>query len=88
MAADIHFRLRLASSFQRDLTFLTRSGKTLIGKGSVWNAAVLLAASHRDHGDAARLAELAELAAALAAVKALPRAQAGSRRDRSHAMKA
>ncbi|MGR9171266.1 urease accessory protein UreF [Rhizobium sp. KDH_Rht_773_N] len=40
--------------------------ETLIGKGSVWNDAVLLAASHRDHGDAARLAELAELAAALA----------------------
>jgi urease accessory protein len=39
---------------------------TLIGHGSVWNDAVLLAESHRSHGDAGRLAEVAGLAEVLA----------------------
>lgn len=39
---------------------------TLIGHGSVWNDAVLLAESHRRQAEPARLAEVAALAAALA----------------------
>ncbi|EJT04612.1 urease accessory protein UreF [Rhizobium sp. CCGE 510] len=39
---------------------------TLIGHGSVWNDAVLLAESHRCQDEPARLAEIASLAAALA----------------------
>ncbi|NEJ73546.1 urease accessory protein UreF [Rhizobium phaseoli] len=39
---------------------------TLIGHGSVWNDAVLLAESHRCQGEPAHLAEIAALAAALA----------------------
>lgn len=38
----------------------------LIEHGAVWNDAVLLAESHRSHGQPERLGELAELAAALA----------------------
>ncbi len=49
-----------------DADMLRRWLQTLIGNGSVWNDAVLLAASHRGHGDGDRLAELAELTAALA----------------------
>ncbi|WP_064695484.1 urease accessory protein UreF [Rhizobium aegyptiacum] len=39
---------------------------TLIGHGSVWNDAVLLAESHRCHSEPTRLAEVAALAEALA----------------------
>ncbi|MBX4876506.1 urease accessory protein UreF [Rhizobium bangladeshense] len=39
---------------------------TLIGHGSTWNDAVLLAESHRRQAEAARLAEIAALAEALA----------------------
>ncbi|RUM23066.1 urease accessory protein UreF [Rhizobium vallis] len=39
---------------------------TLIGHGSAWNDAVLLAESHKRHADSAHLAEIAALAEALA----------------------
>lgn len=56
----------VADGLVRDADMLRRWLQTLIGNGSVWNDAVLLAASHQAHGDGDRLAELAELAAALA----------------------
>ena len=56
----------VADGLVNDADMLRRWLETLIGNGSAWNDAVLLAESHRSHNDAAHLAELAELAAALA----------------------
>jgi len=56
----------VADGLVKDAGMLRRWLETLIGNGSAWNDAVLLAESHRSHNDAAHLTELAELAAALA----------------------
>lgn len=56
----------VADGLVSDAGMLRRWLQTLTSNGSVWNDAVLLAASHRGHGDGDRLAELAGLAAALA----------------------
>lgn len=56
----------VADGLVRDTDMLRRWLETLIGNGSIWNDAVLLAESHRSHNGATRLAELTELAAALA----------------------
>jgi urease accessory protein len=56
----------VADGLVGDAGMLRRWLQTLTGNGSVWNDAVLFAASHRGHDKGDRLAELAELAAALA----------------------
>lgn len=56
----------VADGLVGDAEMLRRWLETLTGSGSVWNDAVLLAESHRGHGNGDRLAGLAELAAALA----------------------
>jgi urease accessory protein len=56
----------VADGLVRDADMLRRWLQTLIGNGSVWNDAVLFAASHRGFADGDRVAGLAELAAALA----------------------
>lgn len=56
----------VADGLVSDAGMLRRWLQTLTSNGSVWNDAVLLAASHRGYGDGDRLAELAVLAAALA----------------------
>lgn len=56
----------VADGLVRDADMLRRWLQTLVGNGSVWNDAVLFAASHLGHNESHRLTELAELAAALA----------------------
>ncbi|MFL5019642.1 MAG: urease accessory protein UreF [Rhizobium sp.] len=56
----------VADGLVTDAASLAAWTGTLIGNGSVWNDAVLLAESHRHQAEAARLAEIAALAEALA----------------------
>ncbi|MGO7173012.1 urease accessory protein UreF [Rhizobium ruizarguesonis] len=56
----------VADGFVTDATSLAAWIGTLVGNGSVWNDAVLLAESHRQQAEPARLAEVAALAEALA----------------------
>jgi urease accessory protein len=56
----------VADGLVTDAASLAAWISTLIGHGSVWNDAVLLAESHRCQAEPARLAEIAALAAALA----------------------
>ncbi|MFS2177084.1 urease accessory protein UreF [Rhizobium pisi] len=56
----------VADGLVTDAALLAAWIGTLIGHGSAWNDAVLMAESHRRHADAAYLAEIAALAEALA----------------------
>ncbi|MBY3214063.1 urease accessory protein UreF [Rhizobium laguerreae] len=56
----------VADELVTDAASLAAWTGTLIGNGSVWNDAVLLAESHRHQAQAVRLAEIAALAEALA----------------------
>ncbi|TAX35918.1 urease accessory protein UreF [Rhizobium leguminosarum] len=56
----------VADGLVTDATSLAAWIGTLVGNGSAWNDAVLLAESHRQQAEAARLAEVAALAEALA----------------------
>ncbi|TAX73322.1 urease accessory protein UreF [Rhizobium leguminosarum] len=56
----------VADGLVTDATSLAAWIGTLVGNGSTWNDAVLLAESHRQQAEPARLAEVAALAEALA----------------------